>query len=80
MSETIQTTARAVPADLPADAWIPYEHFGFLLPTMTKFAWEAGSKAGRLPTGKRLTPKSPIAYRAGDIAKWFADCAAEVAK
>ncbi len=75
-----QATTPVMPADLPPDTWIPYEAFSFLLPTMTKFAWEAGGKAGRLPAGKRLTPKTPIAYRAGDIAKFFADCAAEVAR
>ena len=79
MSETTQQTP-VMPADLPPETWIPFEAFSFLLPGMTKLIWENGSRAGRLPAGRKFSRKSPLVHRAGDIAEFFRAAAAQVAQ
>lgn len=73
MSKTQETVVPVNPADLPADALIPYAAFAHLMPHTNRRMVEDNAKAGRFIAGVRITPRKPMVWRAGAVAAWLAE-------
>nr|WP_312991069.1 hypothetical protein [Brevundimonas diminuta] len=69
MSE--QSCTPVDPGSLPPGALISFNQFADLLPGVSRHWAEKTSKKGGFIPGVRLTPRSPMLFRAGDVAAYL---------
>lgn len=69
MSETHNVN----PADLPPEALITFDSFARLMPGVRRKTIEKAAIAGRFVPGIRMTERSPMVFRAGDVAAYLAE-------
>jgi len=68
----------ARPCELPADTLISFSQFADEMPGVTRRWIERASKEGRFVPGVRLTPRSPMMFRAGAVAEFLKQLCAPV--
>ena len=58
--------------DVPPETMVPYAAVAHLLFGTTLKGFEEASRKGSVPRGVRMTRKSPMHFRAGDLAAYIA--------
>ena len=70
-----QNITPADPGTLHPDALIPFSAFADRMPGVSRRWIEKASAEGRFVPGSRLTPRSPMVFRAGAVARFLNDLA-----